>query len=285
MGDVMASVDAAVPSEVESVVRFVSQVEGAAALLTAAHADDGVRLPSVERAFRRRDQGLRRGWYTLAVQASSMRLRDIMTVLRQHPAHGSAAAAELAAFRMLSKLTPADSALTILLSQDRGRAFQELGKQMDLVRQQLEATAALVDTAEPGTENPVQRGFPAVRDALLERAGGALSLTEAANALGISRQGLHKRISSGSALGMMRDGEIVVPRLQFSAAPGKRSILRGIDQVTKVFRQAEAGAWSELQFLLDPDPNLGRAPIDALKDGAIEAVVHAARAYVQLTEG
>jgi hypothetical protein len=287
VNDIAARAAPAMPAEIDSVARFVSQVEGAAALLTAAHAGDGVRALMIDRVSRREARPLRGGWFTLAVRASSSRFRDVMTVLQQHPAQGPATAAEHAAFRMLSRLTPAESVLSVLLIQDRNRAFQELGKQMDLVRQQLEATAALVDAGEEAQQNTdtAEDGFRAVQDALLSRAGGVLSLTEAAKLLGISRQALHKRIGSGSALGMMRGNEIVVPRLQVSTAAGKASILRGIDGVTKLFRDAEAGGWAELQFLLDPDPNLERPPIDALRDGAIEDVLHAARAYVQLDEG
>jgi len=67
----------------------------------------------------------------------------------------------------------------------------------------------------------------------------------------------------------MLEGEIIVPNLQFADNAGKTSILPGVDKLTKLFREAEEGAWSELQFLVDPDPNLRRPPIEALKDGEI----------------
>jgi hypothetical protein len=227
------------------------------------------------------------------VNASAARLRHILAVFSKHPVEGPGAVAELEAFKMLSELTPAGPHLVALATRNRGLAYKELAKHMDIVRQQFEATAALVDNSPaeaPDAEETAAGGdagdvrFVAVRDTLLARAGGALSLTEAAKHLGVSRQALHKRISSGSALGMMLNGEIVVPKLQLADDVGKTSILRGIDQVTKLFKRAEAGGWAALQFLIEPDPNLRQSPINALKVGAVTEAVQAARAYLRLDE-
>ena len=128
--------------------------------------------------------------------------------------------------------------------------------------------------------------FPAARDALLERAGGGLSLREAADALGVTRQALHKRIVKGTVLGMMRDREIVVPVIQLTGDEGsKKDVLPGVDHVARLFEEADAGPWSALQFLVEKDPNLGRAPIDALRAGEASKVATAARAYLGLDEG
>ena len=128
-------------------------------------------------------------------------------------------------------------------------------------------------------------GFAAAREALLAAAGGALSLTEAAKALCVTRQNLHKRIHTGSALGMLLDDRIVVPKLQLIGGDGRTAIVPGIERVMHPFLEAKAGAWSALQFLLDPDPNLGRPPIDALRAGDIAGAEHAARAYLGLDDG
>ena len=112
-----------------------------------------------------------------------------------------------------------------------------------------------------------------------------MSLTEAANALGVTRQNLHKRIHAGSTLGMMLDGRIALPRIQLVSAAGKTVIVAGIERVLRPFLESKAGAWSALQFLLDQDPNLGRRPIDALKAGDIVGAEHAARACLGLDEG
>ncbi|WP_211856287.1 hypothetical protein [Plastoroseomonas hellenica] len=272
---------------VKGVTQFVRQIEGAAAFLTAAHAGDGVRVLAPGTSNRRsRDDGL----YTLVVKASGTRLRRILTIFSEHPVQGPGMAAEFEAFRMLSELTPAGPKLLALASWDRRRAYEELARHMDLVRQQFEAAAVLADAplaVSAGSRRAdVEDGarFATVRDALLVRAGGTLSLTEAAGRMGVSRQALHKRIASGGALGMMSGSEIVVPRAQFAESAGRLSILPGINKVVKLFKEAQAGAWAALQFLLDPDPNLNRAPIEALKAGEVTETVLAARAHLGMDE-
>ncbi len=219
------------------------------------------------------------------------RLRNIMIVFTQHPAEGAGAAAELEAFKMLVELTPAGPQLLTLAGRDRQLAFNELAKYMEFVRQEFELAAVLEErlaATAHGTAPTVDAigaaDFGNVRDALLKRAGGAFSLTEAAAELHVTRQALHKRISGGSALGMMVDNEIVVPKLQIVGKHGAAKILTGIGAVTKLFRQTEAGSWMALQYLVDPDPNLGQSPIDALRAGGVQPVVEAARAYLRLDE-
>ena len=150
--------------------------------------------------------------------------------------------------------------------------------------------ASLVGRLEAGaggrsSPEPAAAGFAAAREALLAAAGGALSLTEAAKALGVTRQNLHKRIHTGSALGMLLEDRIVVPKLQLVGGDGRTAIVPGIERVMRPFLEAKAGAWSALQFLLDPDPNLGRPPIEALRAGEIAGAEHAARAYLGLDDG
>jgi hypothetical protein len=135
------------------------------------------------------------------------------------------------------------------------------------------------DTGEGGRE------FTAAREALLERAGGWLSLTEAASAVGKTWQWLYHKLQVGSALGMMRDGEMVMPKLQFVEEASERNlILPGVDKVVRLFRLASAGPWSVLQFLVDIDPNLGRAPIDVLRSRDANAVEHAAKVHLGMGE-
>jgi len=120
--------------------------------------------------------------------------------------------------------------------------------------------------------------------ALLAAAGGGLSLAEAAEALTISRQAMHALIRTGRALGLMHGDRIVVPRLQFCSRGGRSEILPGIDRIVRLFEETKAGPWSAVQFLIDPDPNLGTTPIAALRDGQVEAVEHAARALLRIDE-
>jgi hypothetical protein len=181
--------------------------------------------------------------------------------------------------------------LQVLIHRNRALAVKELAKHLDLVRQQFEATAALEDTLAapdaPEGDNSTRSqvdAFEGVSSALLQRAGGSLSLTQATKLLGVSRQALHKRIAAGTALGMMIGSEIAVPKLQFSETGGRQEILPGIGSVTKLFKDTQAGPWMALQFLVDPDPNLGKSPIEALRAGEDRLVEQAARAYLHLDE-
>ena len=83
---------------------------------------------------------------------------------------------------------------------------------------------------------------------------------------------------------MKQGAEIVLPRAQFMASEGKTRLLDGLSKVVTLFEASNAGAWSALQFLIDPDPNLGSAPLDVLREGRIEAVENAARAYLGVDE-
>jgi hypothetical protein len=134
-------------------------------------------------------------------------------------------------------------------------------------------------------DNTTDAAFIHVRNALVERAGGMLSLTDASKLLGIDHKALHQQIIDGNTLGIMADSEIAIPRLQITTKENRPMILRGIEAVTKLFQNAGAGPWMALQFLADLDPNLGRTPIDVLQEGGESAVVQAARAYLHLDEG
>jgi hypothetical protein len=150
---------------------------------------------------------------------------------------------------------------------------------------QFEHAAAVVE-AEPEDIAgiiTVPKSFEVASADVLTQAGGAYSLTEAAAELGTSRQAVHKRVYLGTALGMMVDGKIQLPKLQFvSPKSGNARILNDFGKVIKPFLDSKAGPWAALEFLIDEDPNLGGKPIDALKDGQIETVVHAARSHLGL---
>jgi hypothetical protein len=161
-------------------------------------------------------------------------------------------AAELAtdAFRTLSELTQTSWELQRLCETDRSRAFTELARHLELATQQFELNGQLVAEVEgiAASTAATSNRLDDIRSDLLQRAGGALSLTEASGRIGISRQGLHKRAKTGSAI--------------------------------KLFDNA--GGWSALQFLIEHDPNLGTTPRLALIDGRVEEVVEAAGADLGL---
>jgi hypothetical protein len=273
--------------------QLVCQVEGAAAFLKAAHAGDRVKIEPPADTFRREEPVRHRGWYSIVLTTAARQLRQIIVVFDKHPARGPGVGAELEAFRMLSELTTAGPQLQAIMRRDRTLAVKELTKHLELVRQQFEATAALEDVlaAETATAGDglgagdVDDGaFGRASETLLDRAGGAVSLTEATGLLGVTRQALHKRIAAGTALGMMIGGEIAVPKLQISDSGGQRKIFPGIGAVTKLFKETGAGPWMALQFLVDPDPNLGRSPIEVIRAGDERAAVQAARAHLHMDE-
>jgi hypothetical protein len=189
---------------------------------------------------------------------------------------------------LLAEPTPVPSQIVALYHRNRSEGLAELARQLEVVDRQYALAASLIGRleAEEGARSPLEpssAGFAAAREALLAAAGGAV--TEAAQALGTTRQNLHKRIHVGSAPGMLLDNRIVVPKLPLVANNGRTALIPGIDQVGRPFLEAKAGAWSALQILLDPDPNLGRPPIEALCAGDVSGAKYAARAYLGLDDG
>ena len=191
------------------------------------------------------------------------------------------------AFVILSDLTPARNELLRLCRYDRTRAFSELARHVELAADQFRLSADLlaeVEGASRPMELPSEARFGDMTRLLLQRAGGGLSLTEAAKLLGTSRQALHKRVKTGSALGLMDGAELVLPKFQFVEERDRTSIIDGLAKVIKLFDGSKAGRWSALQFLLEQDPNLAVAPVEALKAGEVQKVVDAAAAYLDVDE-
>ncbi|MER8374444.1 hypothetical protein [Mesorhizobium sp. M0488] len=191
------------------------------------------------------------------------------------------------AFRMLSEITPVESQLRDLFVKDRPRAFHELTRHLDLVADQLKAAIELageLETIASDDASEEEARLKAVQTELLGKAGKSLSLTEAAKQLGVSRQALHKRIGLGTALGLMRGSELVVPEAQFVIKNRKVKIVDGLGAVMREFDASGAGRWSALQFLIEVDPTLQRTPLETLKAGEQDAAVRAARAYLSLDE-
>lgn len=269
------------PPAFANVVNIAATIEAAATALSADYAQRGVRLQ-----WRPRKKSLKSkdGWYSHVMASSCDRFYELVAAIthkenrlqRTNPV-------EWEVFRLLSALTPAQPQLMELAHNDPDMAIRELVRQIELVRQQFVATADLLGRTEGAAERPEENGeaeWRRVSSELLARAGGGMTLTEAAKRLGLSRQGMHKRIASHSALGMIMDGKIVVPTIQFTGRNGNEEILPGIDDVVRQFNDANAGSWSALQFLIENDANLGHPPIAFLREGKTDAVQHAARAYL-----
>ena len=122
---------------------------------------------------------------------------------------------------------------------------------------------------------------------ILDKAGEAYTLNQAAAELGIDRVDLYNMIAADRAVGVMiSEKNLVVPGIQIVETNSGKEILRGVPEILAQFNnESSAGTWSALQFLVEQDPVLGKAPVDVLKssdENAVARVVQAARAYLDL---
>jgi hypothetical protein len=192
------------------------------------------------------------------------------------------------AFWSLCELTPADSQLKLLFEQDRLQACQELVKHVDAYADQLALATDLAETmaaSDAAAEAGPKARLDEIQQSLLAKAGDRLTLTEAAERLGITRQALHKKIKTGAALGLMIGDTFVLPAAQLVEGKSGTAVVAHLRDVLSLFTEAGAGDWSALQYLIEPDPVLGALPLDRLKAGDAKPVVAAARAYLGLDEG
>ena len=275
--------------DVASVARFGHRVECASLHMYVAF--DKAHVVDFELPIARNVVKPTRGisvWYHSLVNTTFNRYRELKCALL----HKWSPPAEVEpltfyAFCMLSEITPAESQLRDLFVKDRPRAFHELTRHLDLVADQLKAAIKLagdLETVASDDASDDDARLKALQMELLGKAGKPLSLTEASMRLDVSRQALHKRIGLGTALGLMRGSELVVPEAQFVTKNGKLGIVDGLGAVVREFDDSGAGRWSALQFLIEIDPTLQRTPLEALKAGEQDAAVRAARAYLSRGE-
>ena len=291
------------PAGSAGIARLAARIEASAVVLSAEAAERGITIALGRKpAGRPRAPRLRTAdhlaWFESVVWSSRLRLVEIKAALEAFGRMERPGDAEARVVRYLADLTPLRVQLVRLSRRDPRRAMEETARQLDALDVHLASAAALLgdpgladvshEEADGGALEAPDDGaaaFERISAELLDRGGGGMSLREAADALGTSKQALHKRIHAGTALGMMRGREIVVPRAQFTDGDGKIGLLPGIPEVLAAFRAAGERGWGTLQFLVEQDPNLGRPPIDALRKGRVEAVVQAARAHLGLDEG
>jgi hypothetical protein len=291
------------PAGSASIARLAARIQASAVVLSAEAAERGItittaRKPAGRSRAPRREVADHLAWFEAVVWSSRLRLVEVKAALEAFGRVERPGDAEARVVRYLADLTPLRVQLVRLSRKDLRRAMEETARQLDALDVHLASAAALL--GDPGPAGAADEGaggagvaaeddaaaFERISADLLARGGGGMSLREAAGALGTSKQALHKRIHAGTALGMMRGREIVVPRVQFAEEGGKVvGFLPGIPEVLATFREAGERGWGALQFLVEQDPNLGRAPVQALREGRVEAVVQAARAYLGLDEG
>lgn len=270
--------------DIQHVMRLTTHVDRAALLLSLAHAQGGVAdfRPAKRKGFTS-DANSSAGWYANIVNATLARLHDVREALG-HKWSPSADVAPLvqAAFLLLADLTPARPQLQQLARTDRQRAFELLRTHLDLLREQFLLTVQLVADIEarPAPASPEIARFEKIRDDVLARAGELLSLTEAADRLNVSRQALHQRIQKGTAIGIMRGRDLVVPAVQFVSTRDGEAVVPRLQDVVQPFLKEERGVLSALQFLLRVDPNLGVTPLEALKANRPEDAQRAALAFL-----
>jgi hypothetical protein len=134
---------------------------------------------------------------------------------------------------------------------------------------------ALAFMAERDPLAPARLRGMQVRERLLAAEGGTLTAEEAGVILGVSRQAIDNRRKRGSLLGIQlgRRG-YRYPAWQFSPdglLPGLKETLESLAGLTP---------WIQLSFFLNENAWLdGRRPLDALRQGQVNAVVHAAGQY------
>jgi hypothetical protein len=104
-----------------------------------------------------------------------------------------------------------------------------------------------------------------VKQELLRSAQGGLTSSQAAAALGISRQAVDKRRSRHTLLAVPAgSGEYLYPACQFTPD----GVIPGLEEVLRAF-QIES-AWTQLAVLLAPAPALqGKSVLDALRAGEV----------------
>jgi hypothetical protein len=115
----------------------------------------------------------------------------------------------------------------------------------------------------------------AIKRELLAEAGGGLTSSQVAGALGITRQAVDKRRSRRALLAVPDgSGDYVYPACQFTA----EGVIDGLDEVLRAFQVQSP--WTQLSVLLASVPALrGKTILEALKAGAVERAVAAAASF------
>jgi hypothetical protein len=119
------------------------------------------------------------------------------------------------------------------------------------------------------------RGRVAMRE-VLSQEGGALTASQVAEVLGISRQAVDKRRKGGQllALTLPRRG-LLYPAWQFGETG---ATLPGFVEVLEAL--GDHDEWAQARFFLNGSDRLGgKRPLDCLREGDLDPVLQAARAF------
>lgn len=107
-----------------------------------------------------------------------------------------------------------------------------------------------------------------VKQELLERAGGAVGVSDVARILGITRQAVDKRRRAHRLIAVSHGHDHAYPAAQFVDG----GLVPGLDKALAAMPVADP--WMRLEWLVTEDDELdGASPLDALKAGRIGDVV------------
>lgn len=142
------------------------------------------------------------------------------------------------------------------------------------------ALAELVGARQPSLD-PAEAGrraaLKAVSGTMWTDAVGPFFDTDGVMALlgGVSKQAIHDRVRRHRLLALRTgSGRLVYPTAQFV----DEHVVEGLGKVLAVLIPDDAEAWMVASWLTTADPDLGdRSPIAALRAGAVDDVVAAAR--------
>jgi hypothetical protein len=115
----------------------------------------------------------------------------------------------------------------------------------------------------------------AIKQELLTSAGGALTSSQAATVLGITRQAVDKRRTRRALLAVPNgSGEYLYPACQFTSD----GVVPGLDHVLQAFQVQSP--WTQLSILIASAPALGgKNIVEALKAGDLEKAAGVAASF------
>jgi excisionase family DNA binding protein len=103
----------------------------------------------------------------------------------------------------------------------------------------------------------------------------ALSVAEVAELLGVGRQTPHDRAKAGTLLAVKENGRLVFPDWQFDP-DGPDGVLPGLPEVLRAMR-GPISALGRVRWFLTPKSLMrGRTPLEALRAGDVDEVIHEA---------
>lgn len=180
--------------------------------------------------------------------------------------------------------------LRVEARRDLAGTLRRLAAWLRPLREQTELASAFAgggvapDGVEDIRTDTAEAADPALQG-LLEESGGALSVREAAEAAGVTRQAIHQRLQAGSLFGMRLAGRpYLLPRAQFQEGSRPLAPLPGLADIIALFREAGALGAPLLAFLARPHEGLGEAPASLLARGQIAPVRAAALAWLDLDD-